>query len=74
MLLQNASGFYYKMRQFYYKMRQLIQNVTFVTTCDSTRRNVAAVSLDGPTTLILCALEESPTQVAPQSINDFIMG
>ena len=27
-LLQNASAFYYKMRQFYYKMRRLLQIVT----------------------------------------------
>ena len=43
-LLQNATEiyykvcqvFYYKMRQFYFKMRQLLQNVTFITNCDST--------------------------------------
>ena len=29
-LLQNTSGFDYKMRQFYYKMRQSLQNATFV--------------------------------------------
>ena len=28
--------FYYKMRRFYYKLRQLLQNVTFITNCDST--------------------------------------
>ena len=40
-LLQNASAFYYKMRQFYYKMRQLLQiattslqNATSITKCD----------------------------------------
>ena len=27
---------YYKFRRFYYKMRQLLQNVTFMTNCDST--------------------------------------
>ena len=26
----------YKLRQLYYKMRQLLQNVTFITNCDST--------------------------------------
>ena len=36
-LLQNATEVYYKMRQFfYYKMRQLLQNMTFITTIDST--------------------------------------
>ena len=43
-LLQNATEvcykmrqvFYYKMRQFYYKMQQLLQNVKFLTNCDST--------------------------------------
>ena len=36
-LLQNATKVYYKMRQvFCYKMRQLLQNATFITTCDST--------------------------------------
>ena len=36
-LLQNATEVYYKMRKvFYYKMRQLLQNVTFITNCDST--------------------------------------
>ena len=30
---------YYKWRQLYYKMRQLLQNVTFITNCDSTRIN-----------------------------------
>ena len=36
-LLQNATEVCYKMRQvFYYKMRQLLQNVTFLTNCDST--------------------------------------
>ena len=36
-LLQNATEVYYKMRQFfYYKMLQLLQNVTFITNCDST--------------------------------------
>ena len=35
-LLQNASGFYYKMQQLYYKMRQLLENATFSTNCDST--------------------------------------
>ena len=50
-LLQNAS--YYKMQQFYYKMRQLLQNVTFITNCDSTMRKVAAVSLDESTILNL---------------------
>ena len=40
-LLQNALGFYYKMRQFYYKMQQLsqivtilLQNATVITKCD----------------------------------------
>ena len=40
-LLQNASAFYYKMRQFYYKMRQSsqiattsLQNATVITKCD----------------------------------------
>ena len=40
-LLQNASTFYYKMRQFYYKMRQSsqiattsLQNATVITKCD----------------------------------------
>ena len=27
---------YYKLRQLYYKIRQLLQNVTFITNCDST--------------------------------------
>ena len=36
-LLQNATEVYYKMRQdFYNKMRQLLQNVTFITSCDIT--------------------------------------
>ena len=36
-LSQNASEVYYKMRLFfYYKMRQLLQNVTFITNCNST--------------------------------------
>ena len=36
-LLQNASEVYNRMRQvFYYKMRQLLQNVPFITNCDST--------------------------------------
>ena len=43
-LLQNAAEIYSKMRQvFYYKMRQflqtatiLLQNVTYITNCDST--------------------------------------
>ena len=42
-LLENASVFfitkcdsYYKMRRFYYKVRQLLQNITFITNCDST--------------------------------------
>ena len=43
-LLQNATevyykmrqDFYWKMRQFYYKMRQLLQNATFIRSCDST--------------------------------------
>ena len=42
-LLQNATGFYYKMQQFYYKLRryyykirQFLQNMTFITICDST--------------------------------------
>ena len=36
-LLQNATEVCYKMRQvFYYKMRHLLQNVTFLTNCDST--------------------------------------
>ena len=46
-LLQNATEVYYKMRQvfhcklrrFHYKMRQLLQNVTFITNCDSTQLN-----------------------------------
>ena len=29
-LLQNAQGFFYKLRQFYNKMRQLLQNVTIL--------------------------------------------
>ena len=40
-LLQNASGFFYKMQHFYYKMRQLLQittillqNARVVTKCD----------------------------------------
>ena len=32
-LLQNASGFYYNMRQLYYNMRQFLQNSTFTTKC-----------------------------------------
>ena len=44
-LLQNATEVHHKMRQaFYYKMRQLLQiarillqNVTFITNCDSTQ-------------------------------------
>ena len=35
-LLENASGFYYKMRWFYYKMRQLLQSAMFAKNCDST--------------------------------------
>ena len=49
-LLQNASGFfitkcdsfitkcesYCKLLRFYFKMRHLLQNVTFITNCDST--------------------------------------
>ena len=39
--LQNATEVYYKIRQdFYLKMRQLLQNVTFVTKCDSTLMNI----------------------------------
>ena len=44
-LLQNASVFYYKMRQFYYKMRQLLQNATFITNCNSTSSFAAFMDL-----------------------------
>ena len=59
--------FYYKMRQIYYKTRQLLQNeAIFILNCDSTTRNVAAVSSDESTILILYTLEESPTQFVLQ--------
>ena len=36
-LLQNETEVYYKTRQvFYYKMRHLLQNATFITSCNST--------------------------------------
>ena len=44
-LLQNAREAYYKMCQvFYYKMRQLLQNVTFVTNCDSSSSFVSKMT------------------------------
>ena len=72
-LLQNASGFllqnatiYYKIRQFYCKKRHLLQNAILITNCGSAMRNVATVSSDESTILILGTLEGSPTHFVVQ--------
>ena len=47
-LLQNATEVYYKVRQvFYDKMRQLLQNVTFITNCDSTNIVIFSTAVVG---------------------------
>ena len=56
----------YKLRQLYYKMRQLLQNVTFITNCDST------ADINSRLQEIFMIIEKALAGLSVMTVGDFL--